>query len=81
MLTADHTEKMGCPEFDAIEEVCAGRNEAAFTVPSPTISWSTTVRSGRSGLENEFTLAAVVQNLRRLALVARPPPAADACLR
>ena len=29
-LTADHTEEMGCPDFDAIEEVCAGRNGAAF---------------------------------------------------
>jgi ABC-type uncharacterized transport system substrate-binding protein len=34
-----------------------------------------------NGAQDEFTLAAIAQNLRRLArLVARPPPAADACL-
>jgi hypothetical protein len=36
---------------------------------------------GPCGAQDEFTLAAIAQNLRRLAkLVARPPPAADACL-
>ena len=36
---------------------------------------------GPSGAQDEFTLAAIAQNLRRLAkLVARPPPAVDACL-
>jgi len=36
---------------------------------------------GPRGAQDEFTLAAIAQNLRRLAkLVARPPPAADACL-
>src|SRR5205823_1293430 len=36
---------------------------------------------GPCGAQDEFTLAATAQNLRRLAkLVARPPPAADACL-
>jgi transposase len=36
---------------------------------------------GPWGAQDEFTLAAIAQNLRRLAkLVARPPPAADACL-
>ena len=36
---------------------------------------------GPCGAQDEFTLAAVAQNLRRLAkLVARPPPVADACL-
>jgi hypothetical protein len=35
---------------------------------------------GPRGAQDEFTLAAIAQNLRRLAkLVARPPPAADAC--
>jgi len=35
---------------------------------------------GPRGAQDEFTLAAVAQNLRRLAkLVARPPPAAVAC--
>src|SRR5215475_14113271 len=35
---------------------------------------------GPRGVQDEFTLAAIAQNLRRLAkLVARPPPAADAC--
>ena len=41
------------------------------------------LRLGRLRLRgpDEFTLAAIAQNLRRLAkLVARPPPAADACL-
>jgi Transposase DDE domain len=36
---------------------------------------------GPCGAQDEFTLAAIAQNLRRLAkLVARPPPAADAWL-
>jgi Transposase DDE domain len=36
---------------------------------------------GPCGAQDEFTLAAIAQNLRRLAkLVARPPPGADACL-
>src|SRR6266508_3023791 len=36
---------------------------------------------GPCGAQDEFTLAATAQTLRRLAkLVARPPPAADACL-
>jgi transposase len=36
---------------------------------------------GPWGAQFEFTLAAIAQNLRRLAkLVARPPPAVDACL-
>ena len=36
---------------------------------------------GPCGAQDEFTLAAIAQNLRRLAkLVARPPAAADACL-
>jgi transposase len=36
---------------------------------------------GPFGAQDEFTLAAIAQNLRRLAkLVARPPPALDACL-
>jgi transposase len=35
---------------------------------------------GRFGAQDEFTLAAIAQNLRRLAkLVARPPPAVNAC--
>ena len=35
---------------------------------------------GPRGAQDEFTLAAIAQNLRRLAkLVARPPPAAVAC--
>lgn len=35
---------------------------------------------GPCGAQDEFTLAAIAQNLRRLAkLVARPPPAVDAC--
>ena len=35
---------------------------------------------GPRGAQDEFTLAAIAQNLRRLAkLVARPPPAAAAC--
>jgi transposase len=35
---------------------------------------------GPRGAQDEFTLAAIAQNLRRLAkLVARPPPVADAC--
>jgi hypothetical protein len=33
------------------------------------------------GAQDEFILAAIAQNLRRLSkLVARPPPVADACL-
>jgi transposase len=36
---------------------------------------------GPCGAEDEFTLAAIAQNLRRLAkLVARPPPTAEVCL-
>jgi transposase len=36
---------------------------------------------GPCGAQFEFTLAAIAQNLRRLAkLIARPPPAAEACL-
>ena len=36
---------------------------------------------GPCGAQDEFTLAAIAQNLRRLAkLVVRPPPPADACL-
>jgi transposase len=36
---------------------------------------------GPSGARDEFTLAAIAQNLRRLAkLIARPPPAVDPCL-
>ena len=36
---------------------------------------------GPYGAQDEFTLAAIAQNLRRLAkLIARPPPAVDACL-
>ena len=36
---------------------------------------------GPCGAQDEFTLAAIAQNLRRLAkLVVRPPPAAEACL-
>jgi hypothetical protein len=36
---------------------------------------------GPCGAQDEFTLAAIAQNLRRLAkLVARPPPALDASL-
>jgi hypothetical protein len=36
---------------------------------------------GPCGAQDEFTLAAIAQNLRRLSkLVARPPPVADACL-
>jgi transposase len=36
---------------------------------------------GPCGAQDEFTLAAIAQNLRRLAkLVARPPPAVDVCL-
>src|SRR5262249_25576167 len=36
---------------------------------------------GPRGAQDEFTLAAIAQNLRRLAkLVARSPPAASACL-
>jgi hypothetical protein len=36
---------------------------------------------GPCGAQDEFTLAAIAQNLRRLAkLVGRPPPMADACL-
>src|SRR5262249_50285293 len=36
---------------------------------------------GPCGAQDEFTLAAIAQNLRRLAkLVARPPPPADPCL-
>jgi hypothetical protein len=37
---------------------------------------------GPSGAQDEFTLAAIAQNLRRLAkLVARPPPAAIVCVK
>jgi hypothetical protein len=36
---------------------------------------------GPSGAQDEFTLAAIAQNLRRLAmLVARPPPLVVACV-
>jgi hypothetical protein len=36
---------------------------------------------GSHGAQDEFTLAAIAQNLRRLAkLVARPPPTATACV-
>jgi Transposase DDE domain len=36
---------------------------------------------GPCGAQSEFTLAAIAQNLRRLAkLIARPPPAVDACV-
>jgi hypothetical protein len=36
---------------------------------------------GPCGAQDEFTLAAIAQNLRRLAkLVARPPPAIEGCL-
>ena len=36
---------------------------------------------GPSGALDEFTLAAIAQNLRRLAkIIVRPPPASDACL-
>ena len=36
---------------------------------------------GPRGAQDEFTLAAIAQNLRRLAkLVARPPPALNPCL-
>jgi hypothetical protein len=36
---------------------------------------------GPRGAQDEFTLAAIAQNLRRLAkLVARPPPLAAACV-
>jgi IS5 family transposase len=36
---------------------------------------------GPRGAQDEFTLAAIAQNLRRLSkLIARPPPAASACL-
>jgi hypothetical protein len=36
---------------------------------------------GPRGAQDEFTLGAIAQNLRRLAkLVARPPPAAQVCL-
>ena len=36
---------------------------------------------GPYGAQDEFTLAAIAQNLRRLAkLIARPPPVVDACL-
>jgi hypothetical protein len=36
---------------------------------------------GPRGAQDEFTLAAIAQNLRRLAkLVVRPPPMVDACL-
>ena len=36
---------------------------------------------GPSGAQDEFTLAAIAQNLRRLAmLVARPPPLVGACV-
>jgi hypothetical protein len=36
---------------------------------------------GPRGAQFEFTLAAIAQNLRRLAkLVVRPPPAAETCL-
>ena len=35
---------------------------------------------GPRGAQDEFTLAAIAQNLRRLAkLTAQPPPAADMC--
>jgi hypothetical protein len=35
---------------------------------------------GRRGAQDEYTLAAIAQNLRRLAkLVVRPPPAVAAC--
>ncbi len=35
---------------------------------------------GPRGAQDEFTLGAIAQNLRRLAkLVARPPPAAEPC--
>jgi hypothetical protein len=34
---------------------------------------------GPHGAQDEFTLAAIAQNLRRLAKLARPPPAAIAC--
>jgi hypothetical protein len=36
---------------------------------------------GPCGAQDEFTLAAIAQNLRRLAkLVARPPPAIEGCV-
>jgi hypothetical protein len=35
---------------------------------------------GPRGAQDEFVLAAVAQNLRRLALVARPPPATVLCI-
>jgi hypothetical protein len=35
---------------------------------------------GPCGAQFEFTLAAIAQNLRRLAKLARPPPVPDACL-
>jgi hypothetical protein len=36
---------------------------------------------GRRGARDEFTLAAIAQNLRRLArLIVRPPPTVDRCL-
>ena len=36
---------------------------------------------GPLGAQDEFTLAAIAQNLRRLAkLVVRPPPRVDVCL-
>jgi hypothetical protein len=36
---------------------------------------------GPRGAQDEFTLAAIAQNLRRLAkLVVRPPPTVDLCL-
>ena len=35
---------------------------------------------GPRGAQDEFVLAAIAQNLRRLALVARPPPAEVLCV-
>ena len=35
---------------------------------------------GPCGAQDEFTLAAIAQNLRRLAKLVRPPPTAEACL-
>lgn len=68
---------------EAFEQSCRDRKrvEMLFAHLKRILRFGRLRLRGPRGAQDEFTLAAIAQNLRRLAkLVARPPPEAMACV-
>jgi hypothetical protein len=69
------------PERKIPRSISEGARDAARALADTEAHLKRILRLGHRGAQDEFTLAAIAQNLRRLAkLVARPPPtSAAAC--